>query len=257
MKKSFFSKIREKLNNYPNILFVVLAIIAIILLFINYKYDRPNFLLNMSNNLFSEIVGIVVTVFFIEKLISKYEKRKRTKIELKAKISILNFVAYSLEILLGIYGLREKLKIEDRIVEGERIDLGARLKLELAPELLNDNPRDPENIYINKFKSGLPISKNFSGLDECVKQSEFILNMFSEDIDADVIDLLHACRAELATISRVHPSLLINLELEADNPRRRNPLRTDATINTYAYIFSDSFSRAVIRLNELYNLIKI
>lgn len=233
-------------------MFIVLGLIIVLFLFILYFNFRLDWL-NVIDNLVSEISGIVVTVYFVERLITGVEKRRRKDIEIAANFEVDRFVALSLQELLDIYGLQDKLKIEGRFSNDKRIELSQRIDLKLDSELFDTDHTNPENIYIKQFKAGLK-KQDFSNLGTHIENGNYILNVFKDNLEPEVISYLFSCIGELKTISSTHPKLIARIDIMNNNPTF-GKLQREAFQNSTAVTFCDSFSRSITYLNKLHELV--
>ena len=162
------------------------AIAIIILLAVVNKLD----LISILTNIFSELIGIIVTVFLIEKILSEHEKKSWENVKHEIDRKINGFAMKTFLDMLSILDLKDKVDIDiEKTVSKGIASYGLLLTVE--PGLLEGNYFTDE-MYINGLKK-LVNDENIhelvfhtSLIKQAVTDGYKIMDLFREQFSPDL-----------------------------------------------------------------------
>jgi hypothetical protein len=176
---------------------VIVGVIMSVILFFMGELDLPGFLLNLV----SEIIGIIITVWFVDKVLSEHEAGRWKNVKVKTYWRIEGFIERSLDHLLEIIGLRQGLLVAKNMWRyGEGTRRAFTMTLELDPQL-----SDIET-YLKRLYEKLPTKEQIQSLEQFTDQGYRILETPGSQLDPDVTDhLLKSLESmEITVIDSLH-----------------------------------------------------
>lgn len=225
------------------------VIIGLVLYFAG-KFDTSSLFLNV----FSEIIGIVVTVWFVERTLSEHETDRWKNAKFKVSWRIEEFINKTLDHLVKTIDL-EGITMGVGWKPTGRIDLTSKLNLIIDPELLNKNMWDRNNPYTKKLYEKLPTLENIEAFEKFTDEGYKIFEMFGNHLDPEVIDYLLKSLEHMEFIKTKFPFYLNILEKTLTDPETTEIYKEgvkESTLVGMASVFYQTV-RDLVHLHKILN----
>jgi hypothetical protein len=218
--------------------------------------DFPNLLLNVA----TEIAGIAVTVWFVDKVITEHEAEQEAKrwknVKFKVSWRIEVFINKSLDPLLKIIGLRDKITMAVFWQPMERIDLTNKLDLTVDPELLNPNVFAKNHPITRSLSEKLPTQEDMQALDKFTAEGYRTIEMFGSQFTPDVLDYMLKTLESLEVITKIVPIVIQMLEKTLADPENTEIYKA-GTKEMKIISIASAYQDAIQDLVHLHNVLNV